>query len=69
MAQHKPSASLALDVFPDGIDLAAVDDPTPAQVARAAWNEIRRWMDDGYEPVVDVTMPDGTIHAVDLEKN
>jgi hypothetical protein len=68
MSDHRPNVTLSLDVFVDGIDLAGVENPTPAQVAAAAWTEIERWLHDGYQPVVEVTMPDESTYVIDLGK-
>ena len=46
-------------------DLDTVD---PIEAARAAWEQIRYWVETGYEPVIDIRVNGSeTTHTVDLE--
>lgn len=58
--QHRPLMTLHLDVF-------GPDSPTPREAAETGWDTVRRWVREGYEPIVTVAMPDGTKHEIDLE--
>ena len=66
MSQHRPTVAFECDVFPDETNEFAVR--TPAQVAAAAWSDVKDWVANGYQPVVTVHMEDGTEHIVDLEE-
>jgi hypothetical protein len=72
MTEHRPTVVLQADVFPSGEGLsgdeAALVTYTPEEVAAEAWDNIREWMDNGYLPIVEVFMPDGTQHTVDLDR-
>lgn len=75
MAEHRPTATLQVDIFPEDSFLLDADDDemdendyTPEQVAREAWSNISDWVMQGYQPVITVTMPDGTEHLIDTEE-
>lgn len=63
MSEHRPTAALEGDVFPE-----ADKQWTPEQVAEAFWEDVQSWVDNGYLLVVTVTMEDGSTHEVDLER-
>ncbi len=70
MSEHRPTATIQVDVFPE--DSILLDDDsdgttyTPRDVAREAWANIQGWVDNGYQPIITVTMPDGSSHDIDL---
>ena len=61
--QHRPTGVIQVDVFPD-------EDMSPEHVARDLWEQIKAWVNTGYQPVIEVTLADDegndTIHRVDL---
>lgn len=69
MSDHLPTVILQADVFPDdrGVDDREID-ATPEEVAVMAWEDICSWVANGYLPVVEVFMPDGTQHTIDIER-
>ncbi len=73
MTIHTPTASVQIDIFPEDsflLDDGRADNSTysPVDVAKEAWSVIQRWIEEGYSPVIGVTMPDGSKHVVDLEE-
>lgn len=84
MTEHRPFATLQADIFPEDSFLLDADEKlemgveegdeqfedtyTPEQVAREAWSNIIDWVNNGYRPVLTVTMPDGSTHDIDLER-
>lgn len=71
--RHRPTARVELDIIPEDSflldrDEDEGDDYAPRDVALEAWSVIRRWADEGYLPIIEVTMPDGSTHLVDLEQ-
>lgn len=72
MSEKTVQAGVYLDVFTTERDQAEPKDSrewgvTPQELGERAWDEIKRWVADGYLPVIQVTMPDGLVHVVDLE--
>lgn len=59
MSEHRPTGVIQVDVFPD-------ESMSPEYVARDLWKQIVAWVETGYQPVIEVTMEDGTTHRVDL---
>lgn len=72
MAEHRPTVILQIDIFPEDSFLLDGDEErvtyTPEEVAVEAWNNIQAWAEEGYQPVMEVFMPDGTQHLVDIER-
>jgi hypothetical protein len=65
MSEHRPTAYLQCDVFTDRF--REDEEVTPQRVAEAAWSDVQDWVHNGYQPVIEVVMEDGTHHTVDLE--
>lgn len=65
MSQHRPYVSIVIDVHLDQHEEIESPEDVVA-IAKAAWSDIKDWVANGYEPVVEVVTPSLSTD-VDLE--
>jgi len=63
MSQHRPYAVIQIDIFPDERFPDDVE-VTDKMLAEAAWSDVKDWVANGYEPVIEVVTDD---HSCDVD--